>query len=290
MFYVRFQPEWGVIGGLVYLGVVLAATETLKTLHYLSTFTAFLGMAAASLAASLALLIVIRPRRATVSGHPTFGAVMADHWRYGRWSMATAAISWFPLNVYYAILPLRIGLEGAGGLRALMNLAMPVLQTIAALSMLLLPLLAREWRRSGPQNVIRTMYLFGGLFCAGAAFYFSVLWVFRSYVFELLYAGKYKEYASWPLALAGLLPFTSCISAVLASGLRAIERPDYMFWCYLASGVTTLVVGIPLASAMGVGGALAGLIVSSLVAIVMMLRFSRQLLGKSCAFESPQPL
>jgi O-antigen/teichoic acid export membrane protein len=77
---------------------------------------------------------------------------------------------------------------------------------------------------------------------------------------------------------------------VLASGLRAIERPDCMFWCYLASGVTTLVVGIPLASALGVGGALAGLIVSSLVAIVMMLRFSRQLLGKSCACESPQPL
>src|SRR5207237_297475 len=114
MFYVRFQPQWGAIGGAIYLVTVVASVYALKTLHQLSTLTAFLAMAVASLAASAVLLFQIRPERIQASGDPSFGMVIADHWRYGRWSLATAAVSWIPLNVYYALLPAWIGLSGAG--------------------------------------------------------------------------------------------------------------------------------------------------------------------------------
>ncbi len=66
--------------------------------------------------------------------------------------MATAVIGWFPGHVYYALLPAYLGLAGAGGLRALMNFVMPVLQAISALTMLLLPMLVRDRDSGGPRR------------------------------------------------------------------------------------------------------------------------------------------
>lgn len=278
-FYVRLQPAWATVGGAVYLVAVLTSLYALRASDRLSTFTAFLAMAMASLLSSVLLLVRLSPGWTKSEISPSFTTVAADHWRYGRWSMASAAVSWFPLNVYYAVLPAWLGLEAAGALRALMNLAMPVLQTIAALSNVLLPLLVRDRERGGTEKMARTMRLFLTLFLSGATLYLCLLWAFRSQVFDLFYGGKYAQYNSWPLILAGLLPFGSCATAVLGSALRAMERPDSMFWCYLGSGIFTIVIGIPMASAMGVGGALAGLSLSSLVSILMMIRFYRRRLA-----------
>jgi O-antigen/teichoic acid export membrane protein len=280
MFYVHVRPGRAVVAAAVYLGVAVAAVWTLEMMHRLSTFSAFLAMAAASLAASVISLAQLRPERHLALADPAFATVMTDHWRYGRWATATAVVNWLPLNIYYALLPAWIGLPAAGALRALMNLAMPVLQTISALSMLLLPMLVRHRQWDGPRKMARTMYLSTVLFCAGASAYLALLWPARTLVMGWLYAGKYDAYASWPLALAALLPFTSCVSAAVGGGLRALERPDCIFWCYLASGVATLVVGIPLAAAYGVGGALAGLLISSAIAAAAMIGFSQHVLKR----------
>ena len=190
--------------------------------------------------------------------------------------MATAGLIWFPGNIYYALLPAWIGLEGTGALRALTNLAMPVLHGIAALSMVLLPVLVRTRQKSGIQGMARKMKLALALFVSGAGFYLLVLWAFRIEIFQLLYAGKYASNASLPLLLVGLLPFAGSVTAVLGSGLRALERPDWIFWCYVASSIVALAVGIPLAATMGVGGALGGMLLSSLTTGALMLFFYRR--------------
>lgn len=270
VFYVLLQPGWGVLGGALYFTGVMGCMWVLQATGQLSTATAFVAMGAASLLASLILFARFGTGVLRRSSELTLREVATDHWRYGRWAIASSAISWFPGSIYYALLPAWLGLEATAGLRALMNFIMPVLQAIAALSMLLVPMLVRDRDSGGFRKMNRTMLLFLTLFCGGALAYGVVLWFARSHVFQLFYAGKYGQYAGWPFLLAGMLPLGTCATAVLGNGLRALERPDRTFWCYLGSVVSALAAGIPLVRAFGVTGALIGLHLSSLVTAAMM--------------------
>jgi O-antigen/teichoic acid export membrane protein len=274
--YVILQPRWSVVAGACYLPLVLGLAALLKVTGHVGTFAAFLAMGIASLVASL-LFLPRFLRTMADSGSPAAREVAHDHWRYGRWAAATSVVQWFPGQVYYALLPAWLGLEGAAGLRALMNFAMPVTQAISALTMLLLPMLARD-RAAGPASMNRTMLRFLAMFGGGSLLYLILLWLLRAHVFIWFYGGRYTQYLGWPLTLTGLLPFGTCITAVLGNGLRALERPDLMLWCSVGSVVSTLLLGIPLAAHGGVGGALAGLQISSLVSIILMFVLYRRCL------------
>jgi O-antigen/teichoic acid export membrane protein len=270
VFYTLLQPSWGVVSGALYFVFLLAAILTLNRTSRLSTMTAFLAMGAAGLLASILLLLRFVPAWKSKTAGPTIPDVAVQHWRYGRWALASAVIGWFPGHVYYALLPAWLGLEGAAGLRALMNFVLPVLQAISALTMLLLPILVRDRQAGGAQRMNRTLVLFLTIFCTGSALYLLGLWIFRDSIFQTFYGGKYSQYAGWPLFLTGLLPLGTCASAVLGDALRALERPDSIFWCYAGSVIGAVAVGIPLSALMGVTGALAGLLASSFITVLMM--------------------
>jgi O-antigen/teichoic acid export membrane protein len=278
--YVRLRPGWSAAGGFIYLIFLLGFMKALWAGQRLSLVTAFIGMGSGALIISLLLLLILGPSRTAQQGSPSAKVVFSDHWRYGRWSVATAGIIWFPGNIYYVLLPIWVGLEGAGALKALLNLAMPALHSISALSLILLPLLVQSRKESGTHAMANTMRSFLALFLFGSTLYLALLWGLRSELFRLFYADKYTEYASWPLLLTGLLPLGACVTNALSNALRAIERPDWVFWCYLGSSMVALLVGIPLMTAIGVAGALLGLLFSSLTAGALMfwfyLRFLRQ--------------
>ena len=273
VFYVTSQPGWAVLGSATYCAGVLACTCLLQASGRLSPWTAFLGIACASLAAAALLLSLPRSRGTADEGGLTPDMVRRQHWGYGQWSMATAALMWFPGNIYYAVLPAWIGLQGAGALRALMNLAMPVTHSISALTMLLLPRLVRDRQQGGPEKMDRTMRVALALFFSGCALDLGLLWMLGSQALQFLYAGKYTEYAGWPLLLVGLLPFAASLTAILGGALRALERPDSIFSCYVGSSIAAFLVGLPLAWAFGLTGAMGGALVSALVTGVWMYRF-----------------
>jgi O-antigen/teichoic acid export membrane protein len=261
-FYVRLNPGWSAVGGVVYLAILLAGVLALRSAGRLSPATGFLAMAAASLITCLVLFALLRPKLATDSS--TMRAVATDHWRYGKWSAATAGPGWFSSGVYFLVLPAWFGLEAAGALKALLNLATPAQHTVLALGGLLLPGLVRDRDRGGLRAMSRTMKLSLAVFLSGSACYLAVLCGFRLQIFHFLYGSKYTAYGFWPVLLVGLLPFGVGIGGVLGSALRAVERPDTVFWAVVASSIVTLAVGVPLAAIFGVSGALAGLVLSLL--------------------------
>jgi O-antigen/teichoic acid export membrane protein len=121
------------------------------------------------------------------------------------------------------------------------------------------------------------MRLYFALLSIGALAYLGVLWAGRFLVFGFLYSGKYSEYASFPLLMACLLPFANVASTTIGSGLRALERPDCIFWCYVASTLGAVLVGIPLAAKFGVGGAVTGILFSGVLASLGMVLLYRKL-------------
>ena len=265
-FYVVMKPALGVLSSCLYFGAIAIMAGALWATDTLSVWSAFLAMGAASVLVSGILLSrVVAVRAPESAARPQLHQVIGDHWRYGRWAVASEIASWFPSNIYYLLLAAWLGLGHAGGLRAVTNFVMPVLQAIVAVNMLMLPALVRDRRDGGAHKMNQTMMLFFILYGAGCAAYLCALWLFRGHLFQIFYGGRYSQYMGWPLLLAGFLPVGNCAAAVLGNGLRAMERPDRMFWAMIGSAVGAAAFGIPLTAKFGVTGALAGYLCSSVV-------------------------
>jgi O-antigen/teichoic acid export membrane protein len=276
--FVHVKRLWLTISSLCG-GVLLSAVfYALANCSRSASAIGFLSMGLAALLVSGLLLVQLDPALHRDQSAPR-QSVMHDHWRYGKWSLATALTLWIPTNSYYVLLLPWMHLNGIASLRAIMNLAMPFLQIFMALQGLLIPRLVRE-RRLGPAAIKKTLRSYVYLFFLGSALYSLLLWLFRSRVLELLYAGKYAMVGSTVILLIGLYGLAAAISTVFGSALLACERPDLLFWCYAASSVVAGAVGIPLGARLGVTGAFTGLLLSSctagLVMYVLVLRCLRR--------------
>ncbi len=269
--YVKLRPAWSATGGLFYLILLLPGIHWLHNHGFLNPVTSLVAMAIVSLVISGFLLIVLQPRWSRPSGHFNLRTVVDSHWQYGRWSTAAVVVSWIPTNIYFIILPAFLGLGTVGALRAVLNIPMPALQTVAAFSLILLPTLSGERRRAGVMGINSTIKLHFTVLAIGALGYLTLMWAARSLVFPLLYGNKYSEYASTALFIACLLPLTEVATTTVANGLRALERPDFVFWCYFASAIVAVLLGIPLATGYGVPGALLGQLLSALTASVALI-------------------
>ena len=277
VFYVLMKPGWGVMSSVLYFFALAALLAVLLATHSLAPSTAFLAMGLAGIVVSAILLWRLGKWRDNTETVLSFREVAAEHWRYGRWSMASALASWFPSNIYYILLSAWLGLEGAAALRALTNFIMPVTQGVMALNMLMLPALVRDRCAGGPRKMNQTMALYFALLGGGCVIYLSALWLFRDRAFQIFYGGRYAEYKGWPLLLAGALPIGTCLYSVIGNGLRALERPDRMFWAFVGSSAAAVVFGIPLTAKFGLAGALIGNHCSAVVFVAALAWLYRSL-------------
>jgi hypothetical protein len=260
-FYVRLQPAWASAGGLLYFAVDAWGIVWSERVRILSPALAILIMGAGSLAVSALLILRLRPDWS--AGPEALRSTARDHWAYGRWALATAGASWFQGNIYFVVLPMWVGLGEVGGLRVLINLVNPVVHTSMALSVLLLPAFVRNGREGGLAHINWTLIRALGLFTSGSTLYALLLWVFRVQIFTALYGEKFNEFLGRPLLLIALLPVPLAVAMVLGSALRAMERLDVIFGCWLVSSAVALLVGVPLAANYSAGGAAAGLLLSA---------------------------
>jgi O-antigen/teichoic acid export membrane protein len=246
----------------------------LQRLEILSAASALGAMAATSLIVSAGCLYRFRQ----ISGEETTTSkvrlksapVIADHWRYGRWAALTAALVWIPANIYYVLLPERFGLESTAFLRAMMNLAYPLVHTVSALVPLLIPVLVQQRKRDGLRRMKRTVLHLVMIFAPMSLLYLSVVVVFRGPILHVLYAGKYNDVSAWTVVFIGCLPILTGISWLVGAALRALERPRLIFWSYLASAVTALAVGIPITMQYGVPGAAFSLAIQEVPTIIVL--------------------
>jgi O-antigen/teichoic acid export membrane protein len=270
------KPGEAAWGGAFYFFTLLAALIVLRLVGRLSGSAAFLGMGLAGLTSNAFLFSRLRFRWRRDPGSLRLKQVWRDHWNYGRWALASALVSWFPQNVYYALLPARTGLEGAAALRALTNLTNPIIHILVALSTVLIPALVRHHELGGITKMKETMRTLLVLLIPGSAVYLLTLWLGRSVLFQFLYAGKYLQYRTWPLLLTALAPIATTVAMIVGSALRALEKPDRIFWSYSAATATAIILGLPLTTYRGVIGAAGALLISSVVAAALMAWFFRQ--------------
>jgi O-antigen/teichoic acid export membrane protein len=271
-FYAQLNPRAGAAAGACYFVVLVLSVWILQRGGVLSPASAFAGMGAGSLVVSASFLYRFRRRGQQSPSIPELNSahVLSGHWRYGRWAALTALASWIPANIYFTILPTRFGLESIAMLRALINLMYPLLHTMLALVLLLIPILVRQREQDGLQRVRRTVSHLVTLFFPVGILYFMLLFAFRDPILNLLYAGRYSNVSSWTIAAIGILPITGGVAGLLGAGLRSLECPHLIFWSYLTSTVVALAVGVPVTLRYGVPGAALALVFNDLPAIAVL--------------------
>lgn len=127
-------------------------------------------------------------------------------------------------------------------------------------------------KTGGDRELRRFALLAFILFAIASAFYWVLLILFRQEVMTWLYGGRYVEHANL-LILVGLLPLSAGGVAVLGGALRAMERPDQVFWCYVVSSFVALTLGLLLLATKGVTGAVWALLASSVATMLTMAWF-----------------
>lgn len=255
-FYIYLKPGRAAAGGAVFFCSLMVFACLLRAEEALTPATAIFAMgAAASLGAGLHLYW-LRPQRSNRADELVARQVASEHWQYGRWVLAAALPTWALLNVYYLVLPIWFGLKSAGALKAIMNLAMPASQAIIAFGVLMIPLLVRHRDIGGLRLMQQTVRRTAIAFIAGGLIYSVLLWVFRIPLIHLLYGGRYVEYSGLPVLLVGLVPLVTSCSVAFGIGLRALERPDRLFWAIATATLINLGLGFWFAEKWSIPGAL----------------------------------
>jgi O-antigen/teichoic acid export membrane protein len=261
--YVYRKPYLAAGGGALYMVLTLAGIYLLYQQNWLFSATAFGLMGLASMIVSLFLLMKMRVRRPPLMNRDELiGEALINHWEYGRWAAPSAGSSYVSWSGYLLLLPIWGGLEASATFRALMNPITPLLQANTALSTFLLPSLVRTRGQVGFKRLLR-FALAVTLFCSCA--YWIFLGMLNHQFVEWLYGGRYEEY-SHLLWVAGLLPVLQTVGLVFSAALRAIERPNKVFWADALSAVVAMTVGLAFLIAWDLFGALIGILVSQVAA------------------------
>jgi O-antigen/teichoic acid export membrane protein len=290
-FYLKLQPGPSAFGSIFYCVMVVGGVFLFYHRGWLSSFTAFLVMAMAALVSGVVMVFQLNAALEPATAHVSLPATWKKHWEYGRWALGTCVVGWIPNYIYIPLVSSFHGMAAAGELRALMNLAAPVLQTYAALSMLFLPYAARTQSESGPANASSLNRRLAALFVAGSLAYWAILMPLRGPLFHFLYAGKYMD-SAYLIPLFALETTVWSASLGPAILLRAMESPQSLFVANGAASVVAVLFGIPATRYFGLPGVIWSMICANLLyVIVAFVLFGRKLSGvKAAGANVPEPV
>ncbi len=272
-FYVNFDSRSAVFLSAVFFITVSLSLSVLYHLQKINGFTVFLALAAGWLVASPMFFrkYPLQPgARRFLTAHPEY---WHDHWGYARWVLATALVFQLLSQGYLWLTGLLLSMEDVARLKAVQNIVLPANLVFGSISLLILPRMAAAFQQGKMTKLTPLMWRLLFTVLGSSVLFVLFIYATGSPILNFIYAGKYN--ASLPLLyIIALTPITLGIGHVFNDTLKAMERPKAVFYAYLGSGATTLLVGIPLILHFGVAGAAWGMVLSSLIyGVVLMGEF-----------------
>ncbi len=226
--YLEFAPAAAVRGSAVYGGVLLVSILGVARLRGLTPESGYCCVAAASLAASLRLLVTRLPWGHADAGEPGTGQVWARHWNFGRWGLGTVGLSWAQTNSISFISGSLLGLRDVGGLNALVALLLPMLQVLNSAARLALPRIAQIYTLHGAGATRRPVIRVAFVLVTLTAAYALAISALRGTIFHHLYGERFMAYA-WLVPLMGVHLVACGGIAACDIGFNSIQAPHASF-------------------------------------------------------------
>src|SRR5690606_10250086 len=117
-------------------------------------------------------------------------AVFREHWRYGRWLLASAGLNWVATDTVYLFLTPGHGFAAVGSVKAALNLLLPVSHALAAMSSISVPWLVRTLREAKP---LRPVLLWAAAMSSIGIGCSLVLLLFGERLISLVYGSSFDQ-------------------------------------------------------------------------------------------------
>jgi O-antigen/teichoic acid export membrane protein len=288
-FYIRRRPELAARFSLIFFATCGGLLWLALRVRLLSGFTVFAIAALAWIVAGVFLAREL-PGSGTSSvpfmdGEPGY---WSEHWKYSRWVLVTALVFQLTNQMYYWLSAGILSVKETGDLRAMYNLVGPVDQVLIAMSFLVLPMMSSRAASRGMAGVLPVWkaYCAGSLGVTGG---FAVcVNLFGKPAMHFLYAGKFDDVAPL-LGMLALLPVVMSIGNTMNAALKSIEKPNLVFYAYVCSGCTTVLLGAPLVTHFGLRGVVCGLLLSAAAYTVSLAAFLVWILSSRAAGRPVAP-
>lgn len=261
--YLRSDARGAFLSSCVYAVLLLSIALLLHHVDTLSPGTAFGAMAVASLGGVSQrwrrLRVQVRIPRDPIALH-SLKSVFQSHWAFGRWVSMQAILILGSTYIQTFATGWLVGLEGAGVLRALGLLSLPISQVMNAIgSVLGLPLLARKYAEGDKSGFRRSVNLLVWFFLSIALLYELGLIICRGPLAAFLLQGDAAS-LGWLIPLIGIGPIITALSTY-GLALRAGRQLHY----YPICGAASAIAGILSAPILIVRWELAGAVASSIL-------------------------
>lgn len=238
-----------------------------------SPLTAIIVLGISSAAASLLLTGLLRINVKTLlvgCSRIVVAALLLKHWSYGRWVVGSSFVHWAGTAGYVPLIGSLIGFSQAGALRAIQNLILPLQQILAGLANLWLPLNARlliERGKESLRNNLHKMIIGTLLLCIP---YLLIILFFSKPILTLLFgSGRYDQF-EWLNYYLVIFAIIGAVGQGLSIALRALQRPDCIFYSQAATAMMTATVGSFLVWSLELEGAAIGLNLSALMGTLIL--------------------
>lgn len=262
--YLDLAPGGAAAAAFLYCVLLLSGVWLSHQTGLASAFTGFVVMTVASLTLSIALLWRLKPVVWSQRGRVSTKEVWQESWIYGRWELAIAIAIWLPVNLCYPLTAGIIGISGAGALRAMQNLTLPIGHAVGAVLRLAQPYLSSRYGGDGRAGTTQSVKQLAVLAMIGTGIYFLVVSLLRRPILAALYGDKFGEAVDWiPWILLGLV--FSAGAEGLGVGLRAMRSSMALFCGYLAAGLFFALTGAPAARASGLAGVVTTLVAANII-------------------------
>jgi O-antigen/teichoic acid export membrane protein len=269
--YLQLKPHMAVRGSATYALFVVTVLYGCSGAHWLSPAAALIIQGAGALVASLVLVWgALPPCPIGATQALPVCVVLNEHWRYGKWVLATSVGYWLTTAAYYLFIGVFLPLERVAELKVLQNLSMPINQFMSAQTNLLLPLASSRFADYGAAALRQSTRSFTIWFGLVGVSYLGLLTLFGPDLMRLLYPASYASVARLlPLSAVPTVFIAAAQGTVIAFWARRLSQE--VFWGYSISGITSLLVGLLLTRYYGLTGSLIGLTIASAVFLIVVL-------------------
>lgn len=264
VFYLQRQAAYAAKTSMVFFVSVVCGLWLVWEAHLLDSLSVFLVLAVGWIVAGVCFgkeLWFGRPAQTFLELVPHY---WREHWKYTQWVLATALVFQFMTQGYYWLVAGFLSVKEVAELKAMYILLAPVHQVFIAISLLVLPALASRYSAERMGSFL-SLWKWYGLTALGLTGLFALLVrVLGIRAMHFLYAGKFDGVAPLLFVLA-LSPVVMGVGNTMNDALKAVERPKFVFYAYLCSGVATFLGGVPLVMRFGLRGAVYGMLLSAAV-------------------------
>jgi len=152
--------------------------------------------------------------------------------------------------------------KDVANLRAMYLLISPIDQVFVAMSLLVLPIMALRYASRQNRELISLWKTYGVANVLITGSFALLVQVIGRPAMHALYGGKFDD-VSIILGILAFVPIAMGVGNTANAALKSIEKPNIVFYGYVASGAATFVAGIPLVIHFGLRGAAYGMLISA---------------------------